>query len=104
MKPLLIALAFALCAGCASIGSRADQARIVIQKALDAVLPASFTGDAHFSTTVTYGAFPIRVTLRCGGLKRTANGWEWVWLSYNGSSPVSETSWGFGSPTPTLIP
>lgn len=99
MKTIIALLLAACLAGCASIGKRADEAKIVIQKALDAVLPASFTGDAHFSTTVTYGAFPVRVTLRCGGLRRTANGWEWTWLSYNGSSPISETNWGFGAPT-----
>jgi hypothetical protein len=99
MRTILLTIALLLCAGCASLGKRAEQSRVIIQQALDAVLPASFTGDAHFSTTITYGAFPVRVTLRCGGLKRTEKGWEWVWLSYNGSSPISETTWGFGAPT-----
>lgn len=102
-RTLLLLVALTL-AGCSSIGKRADDARITVQKVLDAALPADFEGDTSFSTRLTYGITSIRVTIRSGGLKRTAAGWSWKWLVYDGESPVSRTSVVFGAPPGTLLP
>lgn len=99
---LLLALLLAVSVGCSTIAKRAEEARVASQKILDAVLSPSFTGDTYFSTANSY--VNVGVTIRAGGLRRTANGWEWNWLVYSGNSPISRTVFVFGSPPQTLLP
>lgn len=100
-RPIVAALFVValLFSGCASINRTADNARVTIQKVLDAMLPATFTGTAHVEHSNAY----FNVTIDAGGLRRTEAGWQWSWLVYKRNGLISHGAIRFGNP-PQVIP
>ena len=95
-KPIALAclvLLAALASGCASLGSGTPSSRALIDQALDATLPPSFTGPAKVRHRNPY--FPVEIEAE--GLKRTELGWTWRWRTYRREGRVSESAVTLGA-------
>jgi hypothetical protein len=75
---LLILAASLLVSGCISRPSGGDDPRSLITRALDAALPADFTGSAKVEHKNPW----IELTIDAQGLRRTDTGWTWTGLQY----------------------
>lgn len=79
---LCLVSALFLSAGCiSSKGGKSDESSLV-QDALDALLPPTFTGYASGEHKNQY----FTIKLEADGLRRTEKGWTWTWLTYNRQS------------------
>jgi predicted small secreted protein len=86
---LLAVLLAAVCfTGCASTKSGDGQASPAVQVALDAVIPADFTGAAHINHKNAWFDFEIKAT----GLSRASGRWTWTSLEWKRNGRFS-TGW-----------
>lgn len=90
---ILFAVVLATLSGCATAGNTAAADGATIQRALDAMLPPTFTGPAHIEHKNPYFGF----TIDAGGLRRTPEGWHWDWLRYRRDGFFSRGSVSFGA-------
>lgn len=73
---LVLVLALAL-SGCGTLPTGGGKAGVpVVQRLLDDIFPAQFTGDVHVEHSNPYFGF----TLDVGNLRRGPNGWLFDWL------------------------
>jgi hypothetical protein len=100
VKALCLLFLLIACTGCASLGSATTGDASRIQRALDAMLPPTFTGSAHVDHVNPYFGF----TIDAGGLRRTPQGWHWDWLRFKRNGFFSRGSIQFGTPPVSLFP
>jgi hypothetical protein len=62
--------------------AKALTAPSIVQKVMDAALPATLTGYAKFTVENQY----FDIIVEGDGLKRTPDGWEFTWLTYTRKS------------------
>ncbi len=74
---LLCVAGIGLAAGCASVPAGAPHVS-VIERVLDAALPAAFSGD----TKVVHKNPWIDVTIAAGNVRQVDGRWTWDWLEY----------------------
>lgn len=92
MKVFLLILAVFM-AGCSAVPQLMDPA--FVQKLLDSVVPAGFTGDVKIRHKNVYTTVIIQVT----GLRRLETGWTWVSFTWEREGRVSDGQITF-TPTP----
>ncbi len=80
---LVLALVSLVFAGCATVG--ADGGPGIVQRTLDATLPADFTGSAEVGHKNAW----VDVEIVAHGLRRTVSGWTWRELRYRRNGRVS---------------
>lgn len=98
MKKLLllfsIIAAACLFSGCATNPNGAKKSdQVLILEAIESVMPPNHTGYAKFAHN--NGVFTIHI--EADGLKRTADGWRWTWLTYNRTSSFTIGGVGWSS-------
>ena len=90
-----LVLVMLILSGCATGGGDRQS---LVQRILTAKLPPDFRGDAHVQEKTAWFKFE----LRAGDLRREGGRWVWTWLTYQGDSPFTDTTFTFGQPAPVL--
>src|SRR5690349_1410229 len=72
---VLLVFAFGFGAGCATTAKSGTSEVAIIETILDAVLPATFRGDAHVIHKNGYFNFNIHA----GDLRKEDGRWQWKW-------------------------